>query len=848
MQSRWTTVNNRRIHLARRDASGHRDISHRSGRIAAEFRPLTRDDPTAFSPPAAFGPFRVLHQIGIGALGPIFRTYEPRRDRLVAVKAFRLDLTPEQAQELAAELQKIADLGLSHPALVAPAAAGVEGTTAYLAEEYVAAESLDVALRHYAPASFETALPFIRQLAEGIDFARKAGVHHGALHPRDIFVTPDQARASGFGVVAALERVGVRAPVRRPYSAPERIDGAQWASPADVFSLAAIAYELLTGRRIAGPGDVAGSVPGEGNPNVDGAAIAAVFAKALTPSPHRRYSTALGFCASLESAVRRRAPSVDGSTAPREPEYEPGVAGTDAPHDADATVPALQVRDEKVAEPASAIGFPPESSPDWIDSPEEASDDLTVRKSRADAEPALNDDFTRFDVAADSSEEPAEIPIAFEVQASDAAPEVNLSDVEALSATIHPSDVDLDTADLSGEPASARPGPEAPSDENATVRHRAPAPVDSSEPPLVIGRRRPPVIAPATLFDDASAPAAADTVGTAGAGERDAEMAEFDGAIANDVAVEPADDETIEVPVDRAVRQDHAAGEAAREEMLASPPRVDRSPPARERPMRYEPYLGPVAPEATPGWSGRALAAAVVGGILVGFLLGLGVSRWQLPMSPLPSRGSATATPSSDREWSETTVAESRAPRAPAEIPATRRPPAPAPSTTPRSARPAALTPVKAPQPRGRLLIRSTPVGSRVFTNGELKGVTPLALVDLPYGTYNVAVTKAGYMSERRRIVVSGTQPVASVQVRLAALAPAVPPTRLGSVFVHSDPPGARVFVDDRSIGATPVMLPDLSPGVHTIRLELPGYAPWSSPVRIAPGTRARVTASLSRR
>ena len=160
----------------------------------------------------------MLHQIGVGALGPVFRTYEPTRDRLVAVKVFRLDITPEQAQALADELSRSAEAGLFHPSIVEPIAAGVEGTVAYRAEEYVAAESLDVAMRHYAPAPIDKALPFITQLAGAIDFARAAGVGHGALHPRDIFVTPDEARATGFGVVEALERVGLRAPVRRPYS------------------------------------------------------------------------------------------------------------------------------------------------------------------------------------------------------------------------------------------------------------------------------------------------------------------------------------------------------------------------------------------------------------------------------------------------------------------------------------------------------------------------------------------------------------------------------------------------------------------------------------------------------
>ena len=204
----------------------------------------------------------MLHQIGVGALGPVFRTYEPTRDRLVAVKVFRLDITPEQARALADELARAADASLFHPSIVEPVAAGIEGTVAYRAEEYVAAESLDVAMRHYAPATVEKALPFITQLASALDFARAAGVGHGALHPRDIFVTPDEARATGFGVVDALERLGLRAPVRRPYSPPERIAGQAWSTPADVFSLAAIAFELLTGRRPSGLGEDMGPLTG----------------------------------------------------------------------------------------------------------------------------------------------------------------------------------------------------------------------------------------------------------------------------------------------------------------------------------------------------------------------------------------------------------------------------------------------------------------------------------------------------------------------------------------------------------------------------------------------------------
>lgn len=244
----------------------------------------------------------MLHQIGVGALGPVFRTYEPTRDRLVAVKVFRLDLTPEQASSLADELSRATQAGLFHPSIVEPVAAGLEGTVAYRAEEYVAAESLDVAMRHYAPATLDKALPFITQLASAIDFARAAGVGHGALHPRDIFVTPDEARATGFGVVDALERLGQRAPVRRPYSPPERIEGRAWSTPADVFSLGVIAFELLTGRRPAGVGDQMGTLAGASLGD-SAEAVRGVLARAMAEAPEDRYVSAVGFASALAEAA-----------------------------------------------------------------------------------------------------------------------------------------------------------------------------------------------------------------------------------------------------------------------------------------------------------------------------------------------------------------------------------------------------------------------------------------------------------------------------------------------------------------------------------------------------------------
>jgi protein kinase-like protein/PEGA domain-containing protein len=354
----------------------------------------------------------VLHQIGIGTLGPVFRTYEPTRDRLVAVKVFRLDIVPEQAQALADALGRATEASLFHPSIVEPIAAGVEGTVAYRAEEYVAAESLDVAMRHYAPAPIEKVLPFITQLAGAIDFARAAGIGHGGLHPRDIFVTPDEARATGFGVIEALEQAGIRAPVRRPYTAPERIEGRPWSTPADVFSLAAITYELLTGRRPAGTGVQIGALPdGE---RAD--AFHAVLARAMDEDPSRRYASALAFAGALESAARGEAESTAMSDVA-------AIASVPGPSVPESTPVAMAALDRSLAtherpagpEPVLHIAEPepgpePEAEPER--EPETASEPEPVRFSalEEDEEPApvFGDEFVEEQAADAETRRPIE--------------------------------------------------------------------------------------------------------------------------------------------------------------------------------------------------------------------------------------------------------------------------------------------------------------------------------------------------------------------------------------------------------------------------------------------------------
>ncbi len=258
------------------------------------------------APPEAFGPFRKLHQIGAGALGPVFRAYEPDRDRLVAVKLFRLDLPPERVHQLVGEFERLIAVDLQHPAIAAPRATGIDGVSAYLAQDFAAADSLDIVIRENGPAPLAEALRVAGQLASALDYAADRDVLHGSLHPRDILLSQDDIRIVGLGVTPALERAGLPAPVRMPYTAPERIGGGAWDRRADVFSLAATVYELLCGRRVAGTGDEA-TVSLTDIAGCDPQALRKVFARALADEAADRFSTATEFVEALQHTVQSTA-------------------------------------------------------------------------------------------------------------------------------------------------------------------------------------------------------------------------------------------------------------------------------------------------------------------------------------------------------------------------------------------------------------------------------------------------------------------------------------------------------------------------------------------------------------
>jgi len=139
-------------------------------------------------------------------------------------------------------------------------------------------------------------------------------------------------------------------------------------------------------------------------------------------------------------------------------------------------------------------------------------------------------------------------------------------------------------------------------------------------------------------------------------------------------------------------------------------------------------------------------------------------------------------------------------------------------TSSPTPADPANPWTTASAQPQtGKVTVSSAPVGATFYVDSQLRGTSPLT-VDVPFGHHTVRVELEGYLPQERGISVqSGTVFVDFTLER--AVAPST-----GKLTVHTNPqPGATLYVDGTARGKTPITL-DISPGVHTLRVELAGF------------------------
>jgi serine/threonine-protein kinase len=267
------------------------------------------------------GRYRILDELGRGATGVVYRAQDPAIGRIIAIKTIRLsDFTDASERERLRErlFREAQSAGmLSHPNIVTIYDIAEENGLAYIFMECVDGPPLEKVLDGAPPVPSETALSILRQTATALDYAHQKGIVHRDIKPANILIHERTlAKITDFGVAKIMSQQMTQSGVMMGtpnYMSPEQVQGHAVDGRADQFSLAVIAYEMLTGEkpfladqlpallfRIVREDPVP---PQRLNPTV-GPQVETVLKKALAKSANDRYGTCIQFVDAFAGALQ----------------------------------------------------------------------------------------------------------------------------------------------------------------------------------------------------------------------------------------------------------------------------------------------------------------------------------------------------------------------------------------------------------------------------------------------------------------------------------------------------------------------------------------------------------------
>jgi hypothetical protein len=200
------------------------------------------------------GKYEVIDQIGRGGMGTIFRARDPILERSVALKVISdLEVTPELRSRFFREAQACARI--THPNIVIVHDMGEDDGRLFIVMELLDGEELGRVIARHEQLSLPEKLNIVRQLCDGLHFAHQKGVVHRDVKPANILLLrTGRVKIVDFGIAQLagaatqrdLTRTGMIMGTIR-YMAPEQVRG-QADRRSDIFSVAAVSYELLSGR------------------------------------------------------------------------------------------------------------------------------------------------------------------------------------------------------------------------------------------------------------------------------------------------------------------------------------------------------------------------------------------------------------------------------------------------------------------------------------------------------------------------------------------------------------------------------------------------------------------------
>jgi hypothetical protein len=257
--------------------------------------------------------YELIDRLGGGGMAIVYRARDRKLGRDVAVKTLKPGGDDSDRRRLF-EREARATAQLLHPNIVTLHHVGEHEGQPYLVLELLTGETLAARLARKRQLAMPDALALIDAVLAAIAFAHERGVLHRDLKPSNVFITVDErVKVLDFGVALALDTDPgpvTRAAGTPGYMAPEQRDGAAQDVRTDVWAAALLLLECVSGRPASADADIHETLREVEAP----AAVRSVLARALSPDPEHRPSTAAQLRDELAVAGGRAATAVDART------------------------------------------------------------------------------------------------------------------------------------------------------------------------------------------------------------------------------------------------------------------------------------------------------------------------------------------------------------------------------------------------------------------------------------------------------------------------------------------------------------------------------------------------------
>ncbi len=291
------------------------------------------------------GKYRIDGVLGKGAMGVVYKAFDPAIERVVALKTIRKEMFSASEQlELIGRFKNEAQAAgrLNHPNIVTVYDYGEDADSAYIAMEFVEGTGLDALLGPGRPMPVARVLAWMGDVLDGLDFAHARGVVHRDIKPANLLITAGgRVKISDFGIAriesSTLTQAGSM--IGTPsYMSPEQFRGEPVDGRADVFSSGVLLYQLLTGARpFTGSASTVmhqilneeAAPPSRVLPAL-GARFDAVLAAAIAKAPAARHPSARAFHEALLAAARQDGADPD-ATAVADPDDDRTMLAPAAP-------------------------------------------------------------------------------------------------------------------------------------------------------------------------------------------------------------------------------------------------------------------------------------------------------------------------------------------------------------------------------------------------------------------------------------------------------------------------------------------------------------------------------------